>query len=63
MASGDTVVSTPFVVTLGPPPIIGGGTGGGTGSSGGGSAETWFCVVLALLGSVRFLRHRVRRSP
>ena len=63
MASGDTVVSTPFVVTLGTPPNNPGGNAGGTGSSGGGSAETWFCAVLALLGSARFLRHGVRRSP
>ena len=51
MASGDTVISTPFVVTLGTPPK--------TGGSGGGSFDGWFCAALALLGSLHLHRRRI----
>jgi pectate lyase len=56
MASGDTVVSTPIVVTLGSTPPSNSGNSGG---SGGGSFEAWFCAALALLGSCRLFRRRI----
>jgi hypothetical protein len=51
MASGDTVVSAPLVVTLG-------SAQGSSKVTGGGSFDAWFCAALALLGSARFLRRR-----
>jgi pectate lyase len=56
MASGDTVVSTPFVVALGSPPPS---NNGNSGSSGGGSFGAWFYAALALFGSLRVMRRRI----
>ena len=56
MASGDTVVSTPLVLTLGEQP-----KSETTGTvSGSGSFEAWFCAALVLLGSLRFVFRRCR---